>query len=213
MRQYQPLNMETQFIFDSSVNEQNVIVTISAISNSISAGATKLNLFVSSPGGDMDAGFRLYDFLRSLPIEVITIGFGQVNSIAVIIFLAGEHRKCTRGCTFFIHEGSFTNAYQNTAFKIIEESNMLLTSQRKKNIDTISERTGKDGEQITNIANNGKILTASQAKNLNIVEEVIEKLPLQKLTQLPATQPTPQIPQPIITPTPSPSPTTTTGTH
>ncbi len=51
-----------------------------------------LTIFLSSIGGDIDAAVRVYDFLKSVPNKVHTIGFGQIDSAAITIFLAGDKR-------------------------------------------------------------------------------------------------------------------------
>ncbi len=172
--------MDYQYIFVGSVTELNVTIAIGTISNFLLSGATKLNFFISSPGGDADAGFRLYDFLKSLPITVETIAFGQVSSVAVTIYLAGSRRTCTKGASFFIHEGSFSNAYQNTAIKIIDETIRQLNNLTKRTIDIISTETGKPVEQVEKIVKEGKLMTASQAKRFRLVNDTIEKLNLKQ---------------------------------
>lgn len=64
----------------------------------------QITLEISSPGGDFLAGLGLYDWLRGNRIPLQTVGYGQVSSMAVIIFLAGEHRVAGPNCYFFLHQ-------------------------------------------------------------------------------------------------------------
>lgn len=65
--------------------------------------ATELRLHFSSEGGSTFHGFALYGFLRSLPVPLITHNIGNVESIAVVVFLAGARRlTCPHG-RFLLH--------------------------------------------------------------------------------------------------------------
>ena len=66
-------------------------------------GATDLELHMSTEGGNMTAGFALYFFLKSLPIPLTTHNIGSVESVGVVIFLAGQHRFACPGTRFLVH--------------------------------------------------------------------------------------------------------------
>ena len=66
-------------------------------------GATEIELHLSSEGGNMTAGFALYFFLKSLPVPLTTHNIGSVESVAVVIFLAGQKRYACPGTRFLIH--------------------------------------------------------------------------------------------------------------
>ncbi len=193
--------MDSQFFFTSQVNEANVIYTINAIKDSYYNGATKLNLYISSPGGDIVSGFRLFDFLKSIPMEVNTIGFGLVASSAVTIFLAGVKRKCTRSSTFFLHEGNYTNSFQQTHHKILSEIAKIAKHDLDKTIDIITSVTGKQKNKIVKYLEESSILNATQAKSLNIVHDIITELPLLRNNQVPSPQTPPPASQTQVPPT------------
>jgi ATP-dependent Clp protease, protease subunit len=65
---------------------QNVV--LSALKN----GATELSIHISSDGGSNDEGFTAYNFLRTLPIPVTMHCVGNVESMALLMYLAGEKR-------------------------------------------------------------------------------------------------------------------------
>ena len=71
---------------DTLAGLQNV--TLSALKE----GATELDIHISSDGGTNDQGFAAYHFLRSLPVPVTTHCIGNVESMAIIVFLAGAKR-------------------------------------------------------------------------------------------------------------------------
>ena len=65
--------------------------------------ADELMIHISSEGGNLAAGFAAYHFLRSLPIAVTTHNLGNVESIAVLLFLAGAKRFVVPHGRFMLH--------------------------------------------------------------------------------------------------------------
>lgn len=61
---------------------------------------------ICSPGGDVDAGVAIYEYLRLRKGRVMTAGYGCVASIATLIFMAGDERMVSPGVSFLIHDSS-----------------------------------------------------------------------------------------------------------
>jgi ATP-dependent Clp protease protease subunit len=53
-----------------------------------------LYLCLSSPGGHVASGITLHNFLKALPVKVITHNTGSVDSIATMIFFGGSREVC-----------------------------------------------------------------------------------------------------------------------
>lgn len=140
----------------------------------------RLKFFISSVGGDVDSAIRLHDYLKALPIEVTTIGFGQVDSAAVIIFLAGNTRIAIKKCRFLLHEGTYTFNKKTNALHVHEETMALFNELLRRNVEIIAKVTSKTKKQVSNLLRDGKILTSVKAKDLGIVTEISEKLPMDK---------------------------------
>lgn len=81
---------------------------------------------IKSPGGLVDAGNQIYDYLESLKAkaQVDTVSDGDVGSIATKIFLAGQERTITEGHQFFIHN-PWTQTQPGDSNKIALELNAL----------------------------------------------------------------------------------------
>ena len=69
----------------------------------LQSGATELELHMSTEGGNMTAGFALYFFLKSLPLPLTTHNVGSVESVGVVIFLAGSKRYACPRTRFLVH--------------------------------------------------------------------------------------------------------------
>lgn len=142
----------------------------------------KLKFLISSGGGDTDAAIRIYSYLKALPVEVETIGFGQIDSAANIIFLAGSTRYAVEGCRFLLHEGTFNVGMPNAPLRNHEENLKFFHELFKKHIEILSKETKKKSIEIKRVLSSGTIMTAEMAKSFGIVHDVIQKLPLTKQT-------------------------------
>ncbi len=65
-----------------------------------------IRIVLSSVGGEEPGGFAIYDVLRSLQNRVYTFGYGEVCSIAALIFQAGSKRFLSPSCQLMMHNGT-----------------------------------------------------------------------------------------------------------
>ena len=81
-------------IFTGPIDEQIAAQMIQQIDVAINSdnGFEFLYLVINTPGGGVNAGITLYNYLRGLPIKIVTHNIGQVDSIGNVIFLAGDER-------------------------------------------------------------------------------------------------------------------------
>lgn len=140
----------------------------------------KLKLIISSTGGDIDSAIRIYCYLKALPIDVETIAFSQIDSAANIIYLAGSKRIAIKGCRFFLHEGIFTTGSKTTTLHNHEESLYIFKELLRKSVNIISLETGKTEAEVSKLLQNSTFLTSEEAKDLGLVNEILEKLPLER---------------------------------
>jgi ATP-dependent Clp protease protease subunit len=142
----------------------------------------KLKIIISSTGGDVDSAIRAYSYLKALSIDVETIAFSQIDSAANIIYAAGSKRIAIKGCRFFLHEGTFTTGTQTTTLHNHEEALLIFKELLKKHTAILSKETGKKEKEINKLLKDSTVLTAEKAKELGLVHEILEKLPLIKQT-------------------------------
>src|SRR5438045_924707 len=72
--------------------------------NTVTAGTKEIQILFSSSGGLVDEGFALHNFLRALPVKLTMHAIGYVDSMALVVFLAGEIRFCSPDATFLFHD-------------------------------------------------------------------------------------------------------------
>lgn len=107
-----------------------------------------INLYLDSVGGDISAAFKLIDTIQMSRIPVRTIGWGQVASSGLLIFMSGQERYISDNASILSHQATF-NASEFSAKMIDFQS----TQQEFANIMSRIIRhycrcTGKDEKYI-----------------------------------------------------------------
>lgn len=76
---------------------------IAALLNLANGPDLDVTLLINSNGGNVIAGIHGHNMIRALPINLTTHNVGNVDSIANVIFLAGNRRLCSPPSTFMFH--------------------------------------------------------------------------------------------------------------
>ena len=132
-----------------------------------------LNLIITSPGGDLNAGFALIDVMRGSSIPVRTVGLGQIASAGLMIFIAGEkgQRILTPNTSILSHQyswGAFGKEHE--LFAQIKEFDLTT----KRMIAHYKKCTGLSDKDIREVLLPPQDiwLSAIEAKKLGICDDV-----------------------------------------
>jgi ATP-dependent Clp protease protease subunit len=116
--------------------------------------AEPVRVFIDSPGGDVDAGFAIFDMIRFVNMPVYTIGMGLVASAAALILLSSpkERRIALPNSRYLIHQplssmkGVATDIEIHAAEleKLRVKLNELIAGETGKSIETVSADTDRD---------------------------------------------------------------------
>jgi len=92
-------------IWNGKVDEQNLSRVMDKILHLAEKSPKKaIFLWVCSSGGSTSYGYSFFDFVRTLGIDLVTIGSGDISSIGLVIWLAGRRRFLTSNTAVFFHE-------------------------------------------------------------------------------------------------------------
>jgi ATP-dependent Clp protease protease subunit len=137
----------------------------------------EFSIYLSSVGGDIDAGIRLYDFLKSIPNKVLVYGFGQVDSSAIMILLAGDTRVALRNTRFRIHSPQFNLVETHAPLSYYTEIVNYFSELDRRMKEIITTETGKTLDEVEAIFMQGKILNAREGKDFGLIQRVSNELP------------------------------------
>lgn len=133
-----------------------------------------IKVYINSPGGDVDAGFAIYDMLRFVSCPVTIIGMGLVASAAALVLLAvpAERRIGLPNSTYLIHQP--LSQMRGNATDIEIHTKWLEDLKKKLNV-LISEATGKSLEQVEKDTDRDHWLTAEEAKAYGLISKIVKE--------------------------------------
>ena len=129
-------------------------------------------MYIDSPGGDVDAGFAIFDMIRFVSCPVILIGMGLIASAAALILLAVDkkNRVALPNSRYLIHQPS--SGMRGVATDIeIHAKEMEKTKAILNKI--IAEQTGKSVDQVTSDTERDYWLGASEAVEYGLVSRIV----------------------------------------
>jgi ATP-dependent Clp protease protease subunit len=131
-----------------------------------------INLYVNSPGGDITSLFAIYDTMQYIKPDVSTICMGQAASAAAVLVLAGSKGKryALPHSRILLHQPH--GGAQGQAVDI-EIQAKEITRYRKLLEELIAQHTGQPLEKVARDTDRDYILTAEEAVEYGVVDEVI----------------------------------------
>jgi len=132
-----------------------------------------INLYINSPGGDINALFAIYDTMCYIKPDISTICFGQAASAAAVLLAAGApgKRLALPHARIMIHQPYAGARGQASDIELIaKEIERLKTSLE----EVLAYHTGQTVERIAADTDRDFVMTAAEAKAYGIIDEVIE---------------------------------------
>jgi ATP-dependent Clp protease protease subunit len=131
-------------------------------------------LYINSPGGVLPAGLAIYDTIQYIKPDVSTICMGQAASLAAVILAAGTKgkRSALPHARVMIHQPLGGSQGQASDIEIYTKE--ILTLRQRLN-EILSEHTGQDLETIAKDCDRNFFMSAEEAKEYGLIDEVIFK--------------------------------------
>jgi ATP-dependent Clp protease protease subunit len=132
----------------------------------------KIEIYINSPGGEVPAGLAIYDTMQIIKPEIHTFCVGKSVSMAAILLAAGAHGKrfALPNSRVMIHQ-PLGGAFGQVSEVEIFTRELLQTRDRINGI--LSFHTGQDVETIQRDTERDRWMSAEEAKEYGIVDEVL----------------------------------------
>ena len=133
-----------------------------------------IHLYINSPGGSVTAGMAIYDTMQYIKPDVSTICIGMAASMGAFLLNAGAKGKrfALPNSEIMIHQPLGGAKGQATDIEI--HAKWILKIKERLN-KILSERTGQPIEKIQEDTERDNFMSAMEAKEYGLVDEVIEK--------------------------------------
>ena len=137
------------------------------------SGKEPVDIYINSPGGDVDAGFAIFDMARYISAPVRCISTGLTASAAVVVLLATPKklRLSLPNSRFLMHQPSM--GIHGSAADVRIEANEILKMREKIN-KLIAEETGQPLDKVEKGTRRNYWMDAEEAKKYGLVSRIVK---------------------------------------
>ena len=134
----------------------------------------EISFYINSPGGSVAAGMAVYDTMEFIRPDVSTLCIGMAASMGAFLLAAGAKGKrfALPNSTVLIHQPS--GGFQGQVSDIERHAQFVIELKRRF-INQMAKFTGRSAEQVERDHDRDNFLTADQAKEYGIVDQVLQK--------------------------------------
>jgi len=132
-----------------------------------------ISLYINSPGGDINSLFAIYDTMQYIKPDLTTICFGQAASAAAVLLAAGTKGKrlALPHSRILIHQPYAGAEGQVSDIELASREIQRLKTQLE---EVIAHHTGQSAEKVHNDTDRDFVMTAAEARDYGIIDEVID---------------------------------------
>ena len=133
-----------------------------------------ITMYINSPGGSFTSLMAIYDTMQYVRPDVRTVCLGQAASAAAVLLAAGApgNRAALPNARVLIHQPATEGARGQVSDLEIQAAEI----QRMRTLmeETLARHTGRSAEQISEDTDRDKILTAQEALEYGIIDQVFD---------------------------------------
>jgi ATP-dependent Clp protease, protease subunit len=134
----------------------------------------EISMYINSPGGSFTALMAIYDTMQFIRPDIQTVCLGQAASAAAVLLAAGTpgRRLAVQNARIMIHQPAVEGIYGQVSDLEIQAAE--ISRIRRLLEATLAKHSGRSEEQVRLDIERDKILTAEEAKDYGIVDEIIQ---------------------------------------
>ena len=138
-----------------------------------------ISMYINSPGGIVTSGLAIYDTMEYIRPDVSTVCMGQAASMGSLLLTAGAAGKrfSLPNARIMTHQPS--GGFQGQATDIEIHAKEILDLRQRLN-GIYEKHSGKTIKQIEKIMDRDTFMTAEDAKDFGLIDQVVEKRPVPK---------------------------------
>ena len=136
-----------------------------------------IDLFINSPGGEVNSGLAIYDLIQSCKAPVNMYCIGMAASMGALIFAGGKkgHRFIMPHSQVMIHEPLIPNGVGGSASSIKSTADSILQTRELLN-GILAKHTGKTIEEINKATDHDNFMTADEAIEFGLCDKVTARI-------------------------------------
>ncbi|WP_040589072.1 ATP-dependent Clp protease proteolytic subunit [Sciscionella marina] len=133
----------------------------------------EIQIYINSPGGSFTSLMAIYDTMQFVRPDIATVCLGQAASAAAVLLAAGTpgKRAALPNARILIHQPAISGVIQGQVSDL--EIQAAEISRMREQMETmLSRHTGKDAAEVRKDVERDKILTAQEAKDYGIIDDI-----------------------------------------
>lgn len=136
----------------------------------------EISMYINSPGGVVTAGLAMYDTMQYIKPKITTLCVGQAASMGSFLLAAGAPgmRFALPNARIMVHQPS--GGFQGQASDIERHARDIVATKRRLN-EIYAKHTGQSVEAIEEALDRDNFMSAEDAKDFGLVDEVIADRP------------------------------------
>jgi ATP-dependent Clp protease protease subunit len=178
--------LKERIVFITGAVEDNVATLVVAQLLFLEADNPKkeINMYINSPGGVVTSGLAIYDTMQFVRPPVSTLCVGQAASMGSLLLAAGakDLRFALPNARIMVHQPS--GGFQGQATDIMLHAQEILNLKKRLN-EIYVKHTGQSLKRVEDALERDTFLTAEMARDFGIVDQVIEKRPVEEAAPKP----------------------------
>ncbi|KEZ52511.1 MULTISPECIES: ATP-dependent Clp endopeptidase proteolytic subunit ClpP [Metabacillus] len=170
---YSRLLKDRIIMIGDEINDHTANVTVAQLLFLAAEDPEKdISIYINSPGGSITAGFSIFDTMQYIKPDVRTICTGMAASFGALLLLAGTKGKrfALPNSEIMIHQPLGGARGQAAEIEISARRILKLREHINK---IIAERTGQPIEKVARDSDRDYYLSAAEAKEYGIIDEII----------------------------------------
>ena len=136
-----------------------------------------VNIYINSPGGEVNAGLMIYDAIQGSRLEINMICTGLAASMAAVLLAGGQHgsRYILRHSKVMIHEPLLANGVGGSATSIRKISESIIETREMIN-EILAKHTGKTVEEINEATSFDNYMRAEEAIAFGLCDRITDSV-------------------------------------
>ena len=178
--------LKERIVFITGAVEDNVSTLVVAQLLFLEADNPKkeINMYINSPGGVVTSGLAVYDTMQFVRPPVSTLCVGQAASMGSLLLAAGakDLRFALPNARIMVHQPS--GGFQGQATDIMLHAQEILNLKKRLN-EIYVKHTGQSLKKVEDALERDTFLTAEMARDFGLVDQVIDKRPVEEAAPKP----------------------------
>ena len=134
----------------------------------------EISMYINSPGGSFTSLMAIYDTMQFIRPDIQTVCLGQAASAAAVLLAAGSpgRRMAVENARILIHQPATEGVYGQASDLEIQATEISRIRRRMEEV--LARHSNRTAEQVHADIDRDKILTAEEAKEYGLVDEIVQ---------------------------------------